>query len=60
MKESKLLVTMFETARWQELLDRATEKEIDLPLVVIQVERLEKQVKQNKSLLNDLRDNGKT
>ena len=30
MKESKLLVTMFETARWQELLDRATEKEIDL------------------------------
>lgn len=33
MKESKLLVTMFETARWQELLDRATEKEIDLTTI---------------------------
>lgn len=33
MKESALLRTMFETDRWQELLDRATEKDIDLTTI---------------------------
>ena len=33
MKESALLRTMFETERWQELLDRATEKDIDLTTI---------------------------
>ena len=34
MKEpSKLLLMMFETDRWQDLLDGATEKEIDLKVI---------------------------